>query len=152
MKQFCFFIVLLVVSLSIGGCAETQILEEVALTTLVGYDLGKEGGVETTAIVRQVGTELQSNVAIITTENDTSQGTLSKINRRAHEKVVSGQLRSVLFGDEFAKKGIGYSIDTSLKNPAISEAILLAVVEGETRPLLEYEYPNIDEIGQHVYK
>lgn len=152
MKQFCFFVVLLFVSVGLSGCAETKVLEEVGLTTLVGYDFGKEESVETTAIVRQVGTELESKVAIITAENETSQGTRSKINRRTAEKVVSGQLRGVLFGEEFAKGGIGHSIDTSLKNPAISGAILLAVVEGDTRSLLEYEYPDIDEIGQHVYK
>ena len=28
----------------------------------------------------------------------------------------------------------------------------MAVVEGEARSLLEYEYPSIDEIGQHIYK
>lgn len=39
-----------------------------------------------------------------------------------------------------------------MKNHTISEGMLLAVVEGETRPLLEYQYPEIDEIGEHVYK
>ncbi|GEN83793.1 germination protein [Sporosarcina luteola] len=152
MKQFYFFVVLLVVSVGLGGCAETKILEEVGLTTLVGYDLAKEDGVESTAIIRQVGTELQSKVSIITAENATIQGTRAKVNRRAAEKLESGQLRGVLFGDEFAKKGIGHSIDTSLKNPAISEGMLLAVVEGDTKSLLEYEYPSIDEIGQHIHK
>lgn len=152
MKQFSFVAVLLVVSIGLGGCAETKILEEVGLTTLVGYDLGKEDGVVTTAIVRQVSTELESKIAVITAENKTSQGTRAKINRRAAEKVMSGQLRGVLFSEEFAKKGIGHSIDTSLKNPAISEGILLAIVEGDARSLLEYEYPSIDEIGQHIYK
>ena len=152
MKKFCLFILLLVLSVSLVGCAETKILERVSLVTLIGYDTGKEENVETTAVVRQVGTELQSKVAIITAENETSQGTRAKINRRASEKLMSGQLRGVLFGKEFAENGIGHYIETILRNPTISEGVIMAVVEGETRPLLEYQYPNIDEIGEHVNK
>ncbi|WP_203247069.1 Ger(x)C family spore germination protein [Sporosarcina beigongshangi] len=152
MKKRNFFILLLVLCVSLVGCTETKILERVSLVTLIGYDVGKEESVETTAVVRQVGTELQSKVAIITTENSTSQGTRAKINLRAAEKLMSGQLRGTLFGEEFAKVGIGHYIDTLMKNHTISEGMLLAVVEGETRPLLEYQYPEIDEIGEHVYK
>ncbi|MEK5068970.1 Ger(x)C family spore germination protein [Sporosarcina sp. FSL K6-1508] len=151
MKKKHFFLLLLFLCVGLVGCAETNLLERVGLATLIGYDFGKEEVVETTAVVRQVSTELQSKVAIITAENDTSQGTRAKINRRAAKKIMSGQLRGGLFGEEFAKAGIGHYIDTFLKNPAISGGMLFAVVEGETRPLLEYQYPNIDDIGEHVY-
>jgi spore germination protein len=152
MKKFCCFLLLLFLCVGLVGCADTKLLERVSLATLIGYDLGEKDSVETTAVVRQVSTGLQSNVAIITAENETSQGTRAKINRRAAEKIVTGQLRGVLFGDEFAKEGIGHYIDTLLKNPSISEGVLLAVVEGETRPLLEYKYPDIEDIGEHIFK
>ncbi|QUW22365.1 Ger(x)C family spore germination protein [Sporosarcina sp. Marseille-Q4063] len=151
MKKNYVILLPLFICVSLFGCAETKLLEEIGLTTLIGYDLGDEDNVETTAIVRQVSTELQSKVTIITATNATSEGTRSKISRRAAEKIVSGQLRSVLFGDELAKEGIGHYIDTLLKNPAISEGLLLALVEGESRPLLEFEYPDIDDIGEHIY-
>lgn len=134
------------------GCAETSLLERVGLATLIGYDLGEKSDVETTAIVRQVGTNQESTVAIITAENDTIEGTSSKINYRTAEKYLSGQLRGVLFGEELAKEGIGHYLDTLLKNPSISEVIYLTVVEGEAKPLLEYEYPDITEVGDHIYK
>ncbi|WP_342505723.1 Ger(x)C family spore germination protein [Sporosarcina sp. FSL K6-2383] len=152
MRKIYFFILLLVLCVSLVGCTETKILERVSLVTLVGYDMGKEESVETTAVVRQVGTELQSKVVIITSENETSQGTRVKVNYRAAEKLMSGQLRGTLFGEEFAENGIGHYIDTLMKNHTLSERMLLAVVEGETRPLLEYQYPEIDEIGEHIYK
>ncbi|MFJ7934502.1 Ger(x)C family spore germination protein [Sporosarcina sp. NPDC096371] len=152
MKKFYFFILLLVLCVSLVGCAKSKILERVSLVTLIGYDTGKEENVETTAVVRQVGTELQSKVAIITAENETSQGTRAKINLRTSEKLVSGQLRGVLFGKEFAENGIGHYIDTFLRNPTISAGVIVAVVEGEARPLLEFQYPDIDEIGEHIYK
>jgi len=152
MKKIYFFLLLLLLCVSLVGCAETKLLERVGLVTLIGYDRGKEESVETTAVVRQVGTELQSKVAIISAENETSQGTRAKVNRRAAEKIMNGQMRGVLFGSEIAEDGIGHYIDTLLKNPSVSGAVIMTVVEGETRPLLEYQYPDIDDIGEHVYK
>lgn len=152
MKKFCYFLLLLFLCIALVGCAETKLLEKVGLVTLIGYDLGKEESVETTAVVRQVSTELESKVAVITAENETSQGTRAKINRRAAEKIMNGQLRGVLFGDEFAKGGIGHYIDNLLKNPAMSGDVIMAVVEGHTKPLLEYQYPDIEDIGEHIYK
>ncbi|WP_342538624.1 Ger(x)C family spore germination protein [Sporosarcina sp. FSL K6-1540] len=152
MKNFCCFLLLLFLFIGLVGCAETKLLERVGLVTLIGYDLGKEEGVETTAVVRQVSTELESKVAVITAENETSQGTRSKINRRAAEKIMSGQLRGVLFGEEFAQDGIGHYIENLLKNPAMSGDIIMAVVEGQTKALLEYQYPDIEDIGEHIYK
>jgi spore germination protein len=152
MKKFCYFLLLLFLCIGLVGCAETKLLERVGLVTLIGYDVGKEESVETTAVVRQVGTELQSKVVIITAENETSQGTRAKINRRAAKKIMNGQLRGVLFGEEFAKAGIGHYIDTLLKNPAMSGGVIMAVVEGETRPLLEFQYPDIEDIGDYIYK
>ncbi|MCG7337011.1 Ger(x)C family spore germination protein [Sporosarcina sp. ACRSM] len=152
MKKCCVILLSLFLCVGLAACAETKLLERVGLVTLVGYDFGKEEAVETTAVVRQVSTELQSKVAIITAENATTQGTRAKVNNRAAEKIMSGQLRGVLFGEEFASAGIGHNIETSLRNSTISGAMLLAVVEGETRPMLEYPYPEIDDIGEHIYK
>ena len=87
MKKFCYFLVLLFFCIGLIGCAETKLLERAGLVTLVGYDLGKEESVESTAVVRQVGTELQSKVVVIAAENETSQGTRGKINRKAAKKI-----------------------------------------------------------------
>ena len=152
MKRILCFSVLILLGISLTGCAEVKLLERVGLTTLIGFDLGEKEDVETTAVVRQVGTNLESTVSIISAENETTEGTGSKINYRTAEKIVSGQVRGVLFGEELAKKGIGHYIDTMLKNPTISDGIYLTVVEGEARPVLEFQYANIPEIGEHIYK
>ncbi|PIC69857.1 spore gernimation protein [Sporosarcina sp. P16b] len=151
MKKIC-LVVLVFFSVSLSGCAETKLLERVGLTTLIGFDLGKEERVETTAIVRQVGTESQSNVAIITAENKSINGTILKIDNRAAEKTMPGQMRVVLFGEELAQDGIEHYINVLLENPTISDGIFLAVVKGDAKSLLEFKYPDTDEIGEHIYK
>ena len=55
----CFFY-----PLFLYGCAQTNILDKVGLTTLVGYDVGTEDKIKTTAVIREVNPEFQSNVEI----------------------------------------------------------------------------------------
>lgn len=152
MKKLRYFIIIILLFVSLVGCAETKILERIGVTTLVGYDLGDDDMVETTAIIRQVSPEFQSRVEIITTKDKTSKGTRIKTNLRSSKKIQIGQMRIVLFGEDLAKDGLRYYTDTLLENPAVSNSLFMAVVEGRTQPLLEYKYENIEDIGQHIFK
>lgn len=152
MKNFRFFFLLLFLPSILTGCVETNILDRVGLVTLVGYDIGKEEEMSTTSAVREVNPEFQSNVEIVTTENSTSKGNRMKTNRKLSKKVVVGQMRVVLLGEELAKDGIHRYIDSLLENPSASNGLFMAVTEGEVAPLLEYEYKNIEDIGQHIFR
>lgn len=134
------------------GCAQTNILDKVGLTTLVGYDVGTEDKIKTTAVIREVNPEFQSNVEVLSTENDTSKGNRMEANRKLSKKIMVGQMRVILFGEELAKKDLRYYIDTNLENASVSNGIFMAIVEGETETLLKYEYQNIEDIGQHIFR
>jgi len=152
MKKFRFYVIFLFLFVSLVGCAETKILEQIGLTTLVGYDQGDEEKLSVTAVVRQVNPEAQSNVVIFTNEDATSKGTNIKATRQSSKKLVNGQMRVVLFGDELAKNGVHHLTDTLLQNPDVSNSLYTAVVEGQTKSLLEFQYENIEDIGQHIFK
>lgn len=152
MKKFSFYFILLFLSSILAGCAETNILDRVGLTTLVGYDVGTEEKMSTTAVIREVNPEFQSNVEILTTENETSKGNRMKTNRKLSKKIAVGQMRVVLYGEELAKDDLKYYIDIHLQNASVSNGVYMAVVEGETTPLLKYEYKNIEDIGQHIFR
>lgn len=152
MKSYRFYFIILFLPSLLIGCVETNILDRVGLVTLVGYDVGKEERMATTSAVREVNPEFQSNVEVVTTENSTSKGNRVKTNRKLSKKVVVGQMRVVLFGEELAKDDIHRYIDAHLENPTVSNSLYMAVAEGEVAPLLEYEYQNIDDIGQHIFR
>lgn len=152
MKNYRFYFIILFLPSLLIGCVETNILDRVGLVTLVGYDVGKEERMATTSAVREVNPEFQSNVEVVTTENSTSKGNRVKTNRKLSKKVVVGQMRVVLFGEELAKDGIRRYIDAHLENPTVSNSLYMAVTESEVAPLLEYEYQNIEDIGQHIYR
>ncbi len=153
MRKLKFQILIPLLLLSLVGCAEQKLLEKVGIIILLGYDLGNEGDLSTTAVIRQVNPDFESNIEIISAENQTSKGTRTEINRKTSKKVVAGQLRVALYGDELAKKdGIGNSINAFSRDSDISGSVYMAVVEGEAKTLLNYNYENINDIGQHIFK
>lgn len=152
MRKVKSLIFLLLILLSLTGCAEQKLLESMGLTILIGYDMGEKSSLLTTAVVRQVNPEFESNIEIISAENETSKGTRAIMNRKTSKKLVEGQLRVVLYGDELANQGINNTLNALTRDSDISSGIFMAVVEGEAKTFLEYSYKNIDDIGQHIYK
>lgn len=153
MEKLRFYFIILFLLITLVGCAETNILDRVGLTTLVGYDVSSEDNkMITTAVIREVNPEFQSNVEVVTTEGETSKGARVKTNRKLSKKIMVGQMRVVLFSEEIAKNDIHYYIDLHLENSSVSNGIYMAVVEGPMTSLLEYQYANIDDIGQHIYR
>lgn len=143
---------ILIIMLFISGCAEQKLLEKIGLITLVGYDLNEEGKVVTTAVIRQVDPEFQSMVTTSTAVNDSSLGALTEINRKTTKKLMPGQMRIVLFGNNLATDGIKHFLNTLSKNSSTSSGILLSMTTGSTRDLLEYSYKDSNDVGQEIYK
>ncbi|EPD50587.1 Ger(X)C family germination protein [Paenisporosarcina sp. HGH0030] len=152
MKKIKLGFIFVVLFVSLVGCAEQKLLEQIGLTTLLGYDLREDDKLSVTAVVRQVNPEFQSNVEVISAENETIRGARTVINRKTSKKNVTGQMRVVLFGEEISKDGIAHYIDTLSKNSETSGGLYVAVVEGETKSLLEYQYQEIEDIGIHIFK
>lgn len=151
MKKLKILFLILASFTLIGGCAEQKILERLSLITLIGYDVGEgEEKLSSTVVIRQINHEFKSNVETLSATANTSKGTREEISLQVSKKVVSGQLRVVIFGEEFAKAGIGQYIYYLLMNPEISKGVYLSVVEGETKPFLEYPYENISDISEHI--
>ncbi|MGG2052834.1 hypothetical protein ABFY48_00355 [Lysinibacillus pakistanensis] len=101
-KLRCCFIVLLSL-IFLYGCVQTNILDKVGLTTLIGYDVGTEKKISTTAVIREVNPEFQSKVEVLTTENDTIKGNRMEANRKLSKKIMVGQMRVVLLAKNWRK-------------------------------------------------
>ncbi|WP_088042630.1 Ger(x)C family spore germination protein [Bacillus sp. EAC] len=83
---------------------------------------------------------------IVSAKGDTLKNTREKIDKQIRHRMMSGQLRLVVFSLDLAKKGIYPIVDTFNRDPAIGNLLQMAVVEGETFDLLslkEYKQENI---------
>lgn len=134
------------------GCTEQEILERTSIITLIGYDSAEDDKITTTTAIRQINPDLESKVEIQSATASTSRGTRVNIEFKTSKKIGAGQLRVALFGEELAKSGIDNSIHSLKMNPEISNGIYLAVVEGNSNSLIENNYKNITDIGQHIFQ
>lgn len=146
------FILVIASALVLAGCADQKILENISLTTLVGYELTDEDELSATAVIRQINQDMESRVEVQSATAATSKWTRSKIDLKTSKITGSGQLRVILFGENLATEGLDNSIHILKMNSEISNATYLAVVEGDLKGLLEYSYKNITDIGQHIYQ
>lgn len=145
------FIIVLICIIILTGCAEPRILERISITTLLGYDLEEENKVTTTVTVRQVSPDDKSSVETQTNTEDTSFGTRIKVDLQTAKKVMAGQLRVILVGNELAKSGIEQPLQRNMMNSEISNSIYFAIADGTAKEIIEGEYEHITDIGQHVY-
>lgn len=145
-------IIVIAFTFILSGCAEQKILENISLTTLVGYELEDGGELTSTAVIRQINQDLESRVEIQSASAITSKWARTKIDLKTSKITGSGQLRVVLFGEKLAKEGLDHNLHILKMNAEVSNAIYLAVVEGDIKELLEYKYKNITDIGQHIYQ
>ncbi|SOC37348.1 Ger(x)C family spore germination protein [Ureibacillus acetophenoni] len=141
----------LCISLLLFGCADPKILERVSLAILVGYDVEEEDKVTATVALRTVNQELQSVVSIASQTEKTSKGTRIKASLDSTKQIVAGQLRVILLGKKLAESGINEALHTTKMNSEMSSGLYFAIVDGETKPLIEKKYENISDIGQHIF-
>ncbi|MFP3919390.1 Ger(x)C family spore germination protein [Lysinibacillus telephonicus] len=151
MKQFKLIVSLLLSIVLVIGCADPKILERVGIVTLIGYDAGEEDKVTVTSVVRQVNPDYQSTVNTHTETEATGEKTRLKVNLESSKKIVAGQMRVVLFGEDIAKEGLDEMLHALIMNSEISTSIYVAVVEDSAQTLIEGQYKNVTDIGQHIY-
>ncbi|MGE7664936.1 Ger(x)C family spore germination protein [Ureibacillus composti] len=152
MKKPSLIILIFCCTVLLIGCSEERILERLSLPTLIGYDVNEENTeITTTAVIRQVSPEFESRIEIQSATAKTSKGTRIDTNLKTSRKLLAGQLRVILLSETLAKNGIEGALHTTMMNSEISTSVYLAVVEGDTKDLIEYQYPSIKDIGQHVF-
>ncbi|SOC22623.1 spore germination protein [Ureibacillus xyleni] len=151
MKKTKPILILLICTLFVAGCTEQKILERISITTLLGYDLEEEDKVTTTLTVRQVSPDDKSSLETQSNTEETSNGTSIKVNLQTSKKIMAGQLRVLLFGKKLAQDSIEQTLHTTMMNSEISSSIYLAVADGTTKEIIEAQYENITDIGQHVF-
>ncbi|HSU79573.1 MAG TPA: Ger(x)C family spore germination protein [Candidatus Angelobacter sp.] len=129
-----------------GGQVPKQIIDDVRLATVTGYDW-----VDSTHFVGTVEAPNFNPDLTLTQVVYSEVANISKINRRELNAespyvIVSGKLQATLFNIPLAKHGLINRIDTLYRDPTIGEQIYLAIVDGQAKDLLSKQYEqNLDD-------
>jgi spore germination protein len=142
----------LFIFISLAGCAEPQILEEIGLLTTVGYDVGEKGKLKGTAVELKIEPNAKADIKIIETQAYSARGLKAAGNKKAAKRLLSGQMRVIVLGEELAKKGMLHIAETLTKDPSISDLTYLVIAEGDARTLLNTKLITTSDIGMYIFK
>ncbi len=132
------------------GCAERTNLEDLGLQTAIGFDLQNDGKVLGTSVLHHFKYLGKSPSQVLVAKADTVKGFRQAMNLKTSKKLVSGQIRIALYGEETAKKGLIRFMDSISRDPKIGTMLFLAVAKGTANDILSYPYKDIENIGLYI--
>jgi len=149
----------LLMILFLSSCSDQNILEKLGFTQVLGYDA-------VSSLDDQSDTSLEISISYPRPDQETGVITREYLNaisatsregkgflaRQTELKLVNGQLRSVLFGESLAEKGIQEQIDTLLRDSAVSPRVKIVVVEGRANELIAKDYFPHSRPGQYIHR
>lgn len=147
-------ILLTVCSLTIvlsAGCVQQKPLEKLGLITTIGYDLEEKNVLKGTAVVQKFDPMTNAATKVITSYGNTSKGLRQKENLQSNQKLVSGQLRSVVYSRELAKKGIIQLVDTLNRDAGIGNMVYLTVADQTASEIMQIENENKGNLNLGTY-
>ncbi|MGO4699562.1 Ger(x)C family spore germination protein [Paenibacillus sp. 2TAB26] len=137
-------------TLVLTGCGDQRILENTGFIQSTSYDLLPDGKINYGISVPIANPEIKTSRDFISTEAKSSKEGRILLAKKTNLTLVSGQLRTTLFGLPLAKKGIWEFIYTLLRDPTISDQVKVVVVDGNAKNLLEKNYTSYPRTGKYI--
>jgi spore germination protein len=134
------------------SCVDQKQLEKLGLITITGYDLAGKNKIKGTSVVQKFDPIAQSDTKVITAVAKTTQGLRQEENLQSNQRLVSGQLRSVIYSRELAKKGIIQLVDTLNRDAEIGNMVYLTIADKSASEIMKMgqDKPNIN-LGTYMY-
>lgn len=130
-------LIALLIVLSLTGCWDERVLEDLALITVITVDENDEGeGILLAASYPEFAKGAQEEESILAHKARTTAEALHKLSRLTDKIIVTGQIQVILIGEDLAKKGIHDILDTLQRNVEVSSTMLVCITEGRANDFL----------------
>jgi spore germination protein len=134
------------------GCVEQKPLEKLGLITTAGYDLIGKEQIKGIVVVQKFDPMAKSATKVISAISKTSKGLRQAENLKSNQKLVSGQLRSVVYSRELAEKGIIQLVDTLNRDAAIGNMVYLTIADQTAEEIMKINYSKTNiNLGTYIY-
>ncbi|CAH0304211.1 hypothetical protein SRABI96_04716 [Peribacillus sp. Bi96] len=130
---------------------EKQILEDVLIAEIVGYDDAGSNKIKGTVVVSvpQPGEESLGKEVYEAITHDVKAARQQE-NAKTPFPIVGGRLTVILYGEELARKGLNDYVDTYRRDPMVGRDLYLAIVHGKAEDLVKMELKLIKTPGVQV--
>ncbi|MEC0268041.1 Ger(x)C family spore germination protein [Paenibacillus anseongense] len=148
---------ILIMLFSLTGCAQQQRIEKLGMSDTVALDPaydenGKPSNTQLSIAISvpRAGKTNSAQLDILQTKASTPKEGRSNFSRKIDKVIVSGQLRSMLFGKDLAKQGIWKALDSYRRDYTVGERLKIVVVNGSAVDMLTHSYAQISSVGSHI--
>ena len=149
-KKIIFFLIISII-VAYFGRVEKEILDELEIATSAGFDYKGDQKVEATAVFPRINPDKTITNETISTTANLSKEALQEINQKSHKPIENGKLEVAVYNKKLARHGIEDFIDTFHRDPSIGSRLILAVVDGSSKKILEKSYGEFDT-GTYLQK
>ncbi|MFC3799524.1 Ger(x)C family spore germination protein [Cohnella sp. GCM10012308] len=123
---------LFTMTLVLGGCCSSQIVDRISLVQTVGYDR-QEGKILTSLLVGEYTEEDKTKVKLLEAESNNSFDMVPLLNKETNKPIEYGQMRLMMFGRSYAEQGIANVLKILSRDVKIQNRCLLAVSDTTAR-------------------
>ncbi|ART75977.1 hypothetical protein B4U37_08010 [Sutcliffiella horikoshii] len=123
--------------LFLTGCLEKEIVDDINIESVEGFDLIGEKEVLGTFVVPVYQADKKIETETFTAVSQLNKDILRSAQKESSAPIVNGSLELVLFNKAMAEKGIIQLVDGLQRDASIGTGLYLAIVDGETKELLE---------------
>ncbi|CAM3496341.1 Ger(x)C family spore germination protein [Marinicrinis lubricantis] len=131
--RLCLLLLIMIVALS--GCTSNKLVDKIQLANTLGYDK-KDTEYVGTALYPTYQEKGNVKVNILSTVSASNYDILPRLNSKSSMPIEQGQLKSVIFGKEFAEEGINTVVNSMVRDPVIGTRLHLAVAEQKAEQIL----------------
>lgn len=140
------FIPTLLIILLLQACLPTMKIEESGIINTRGVDILDEGGsriIETTIVPYLFDPNAQQTTSILVGKGRTIKEARDEAGKQSSFVLTPGQIRLELYGKEAAQEGIIPFLDTLIRDPRVSDTMMLAVTNQTAKQVIMSEQKSV---------
>ncbi|SIS03823.1 germination protein, Ger(x)C family [Peribacillus simplex] len=138
------WIILIVFCFITAGCDRDKTIDEIKIIQSLGYDIEGDKIIGSASYPVYVkSTQNPPEFKLLTAKSDTSHGIFTSFTYQSPYPIEIGQTRSILLGEEFAKRGISEVIGTLVRDPIMGSNAKIVISKQSARTILSemMKYP-----------
>ncbi|MFS0788409.1 Ger(x)C family spore germination protein [Shouchella sp. 1P09AA] len=151
MKRVVFIAIITILAmLPFFSVLRTNIIDELQLITVVGFDEDENERFKGTVTLTAYSIEEEMNNATLSATSSSTRELRLKLNAMSSRPIHGGKISAIVVQDELAEKGVFSILDTYYRDPTIALKSFLCVTRGSTETMLSREFPLQTEIGTYI--
>lgn len=135
-------LVLFIPLLLLTGCLEKEILDDVNIITVVGYDMENSDQIKGTVVipVYQQDAPVESEIIEDTTSVKVSKDILTHLQRKSSDPLVLGKISVVIYSEEIAKKGLTTLVDALQRDASVGSRVYLTIGRESANSIMKAKF------------